>query len=101
MKKAIQIAREDNVATVTSKVKACEKVEIISQEGKIIDLIESLEEILFGHKIAIKDFKIGEKITKYGEVIGYANEKISTGQWVHTHNVESGRLPTSKVEGVK
>ena len=101
MKKAIQIANEDNVATVTSRVKASEKVKIISQEGKIVDLIESLEEIFFGHKIALKDFKIGDKIIKYSEIIGYANDNIYAGQWVHTHNVKSGRLPTSKVEVVK
>ena len=36
---------------------------------------------------------------KYGEVIGVASEPIPTGAWVHTHNVESGRLPTSSREG--
>lgn len=98
MKKAIQIDTKDNVATVTSKVEAYDKVDIISPEGKIVNIIESLEEIIFGHKIAMKDFKNGEKIVKYGEIIGYANKNITSGQWVHTHNVKSGRLPISKTE---
>ena len=42
-----------------------------------------------GHKIAIKDVKKGEKVIKYGEVIGVAKEDIKTGDWVHVHNVKS------------
>jgi hypothetical protein len=38
---------------------------------------------------------------KYGEVIGVASKQIAVGEWVHTHNVESGRLPTSKLEAEK
>ena len=42
-----------------------------------------------GHKIAIKDVKKGEKVIKYGEIIGVAKEDIKTGDWVHVHNVKS------------
>ena len=42
-----------------------------------------------GHKIAIKDIKKGDKVIKYGEVIGIAKEDVKAGEWVHVHNVKT------------
>lgn len=50
----------------------------------------------FGHKLAVTDIKKGDKILKYGEVIGLATQNISKGDYVHTHNVESALLPGAK-----
>ena len=38
----------------------------------------------------------GEDIIKYGEVIGAASDNISLGEWIHTYNLESSRVPTSQ-----
>lgn len=35
-----------------------------------------------GHKVALVDIREGEKIIRYGEVIGYAEKLISKGSWV-------------------
>jgi hypothetical protein len=43
------------------------------------------------HKFAIKDIKIGEKITKYGAAVGTATSDIMTGQHVDTDNIKSLR----------
>lgn len=48
--------------------------------------------IPFGHKIASKQIQSGEPIRKFGQVIGFATEDVSPGQWVHTHNVTPGEL---------
>ena len=50
------------------------------------------ETIGLGHKVAARSIASGEPIRKYGQVIGYATESISVGEWVHTHNVEPGDL---------
>ena len=96
MKKAIQIDGRDNVATVTSEVMKGEAVEVLSPEGEVLVKPKVADDVPFGHKIALRDLGKGDEIFKYGEVIGVASEAIGLGAWVHTHNVESARVPTSK-----
>ena len=48
------------------------------------------EPVLQGHKIAVVEIATGKPIVKYGQIIGFANQKISPGQWVHSHNVDAG-----------
>jgi altronate dehydratase small subunit len=101
-KKAIQIDAKDNVATTTSIVEAGEKLEVLSPNGDIILTAKPVERIIFGHKIALKDLKVGDEIIKYGEVIGVASKPIKTGEWVHTQNVDSARMhtPGEQVKGI-
>jgi len=96
VKKAIQIDDRDNVATVTSDVGEGEAVEVLSPEGEVVVRPEVTGDVPFGHKITLGSLGKGDEIVKYGEVIGVASEAIGVGVWVHTHNVESARVPTSK-----
>jgi altronate hydrolase len=73
--------QRDNIAVVTSALSAGAVVEVNGQ--KIIPK----QDILVGHKIALRPIAIGERIFKYGEVIGRATQDIEPGDWVHTHNV--------------
>ena len=57
---------------------------IISGEP-LVTLVK--EAIPFGHKVAIRNITAGEKIIKYGEVIGEATVDIMPGQHVHVHNL--------------
>ncbi|MGO0943743.1 hypothetical protein ACTPD5_21350, partial [Clostridioides difficile] len=41
------------------------------------------DDITIYHKLAIKDMAKGDKVTKYGEHIGEANQEIKSGQHVH------------------
>ncbi|MDH5201336.1 MAG: UxaA family hydrolase [Candidatus Bathyarchaeota archaeon] len=95
MKKAIQIDGNDNVATVTSDMEAGETVEVLSPDGEVIGRPEALSPVPFGHKLALVDFERGDRVVKYGEVIGAASRRIGVGEWVHVHNVESATVPTS------
>lgn len=101
MKKAIQLDDKDNVATVTDDVSKGEQVEVLSPMGEVILDTKPVEDIIFGHKLTLRKLNKGEEIIKYGEVIGVASKPIAVGGWVHTHNVESGRLPTSELEAEK
>jgi hypothetical protein len=98
VKKAIQLDMADNVATMTLDVIKGEEVEVLSPQGKVILRTKPVENIIFGHKISLKNIKTRENIIKYGEILGVASQPIKLGEWVHTHNLESGRLPTSKLE---
>lgn len=41
--------------------------------------------------MVLKDIAIDEYIVKYGHTIGYVNQPINQGDWVHNHNIRSGR----------
>lgn len=84
---------KDNVATAIENIGLGSVVSIISAEGSIVDKVEAKHKIPFGHKIAVANIKKGEKVVKYGEVIGKATRDIERGDYVHIHNVESLRMP--------
>ena len=46
------------------------------------------ERVPRGHKMAIAPIAPGEPVRKFGQIIGFASQPISPGQWVHEHNVE-------------
>ena len=67
----------------------------MSEFKKINDLdnvaiaLDEKSGIKIGHKIALKDFKKGDEVIKYGNVIGKAKTNIKEGEWIHSHNLES------------
>ncbi len=88
--RGLQINDLDNVATVFGEVEEKQYVEIITKSGSRF-VIQSLEKVPYGHKVATKEIKMGEQITKYGEEIGKATQDIERGGYVHVHNLESIR----------
>ena len=53
--------------------------------------VVTLEAIPLGHKIALKDFKVGDTVIKYGEDIGKVVAIIHAGEHVHVHNLKTKR----------
>lgn len=51
----------------------------------------SEEAIPLGHKIALKDFAVGDTAIKYGCEIGTIVQVVKAGQHVHTHNLKTKR----------
>lgn len=49
------------------------------------------EAIPLGHKLALKDFAVGDTIIKYGCEIGRVVKPIRAGQHVHVHNLKTKR----------
>lgn len=81
----IQIHPKDNVAVALEDVKkGCDVI-----INGFSQRIEVLEDISFGHKIALDDIKKGDMVIKYGAPIGHAVTSIKKGMWVHTHNVRT------------
>ena len=90
MKKVYVIGKTDNVGTAV--VSALAKGDNVSTNGQITDItVVANADIAYGHKIAIKDIKKGEIVTKYDLSIGTATQDIAAGDHVHIHNVESNR----------
>jgi (2R)-sulfolactate sulfo-lyase subunit alpha len=49
------------------------------------------QDIPLGHKLALRDFAVGEVVTKYGCEIGKVVQPIRAGQHVHVHNLKTKR----------
>lgn len=49
------------------------------------------EAIPLGHKLALKDFSVGESVIKYGCEIGRIVQPVKAGTHVHTHNLKTKR----------
>ena len=67
----------DNVATALRDIEADETVTVaVGDEERTTEMIDDVQ---FGHKLAIEDITEGGTITKYGMSIGNATEDISAG----------------------
>ena len=51
----------------------------------------AIEQIPLGHKIALRDFAVGDTVTKYDCPIGKVIKPIRAGQHVHVHNLKTKR----------
>lgn len=91
--KLLIIDSDDNVGVALRQFSPKETVKFDSTEIKV------QEEIKAGFKIALTDINNGEKIIKYGEVIGQATAPIKCGELVHVHNVEGIRGRGDKMTG--
>jgi len=86
---AIMIKAEDNVATALRDLKREEEATVsVGEARKTIRLVE---DIPFGHKFAVCRINPGDRIIKYGEVIGRATQSIEQGAHAHIQNIESLR----------
>jgi len=53
--------------------------------------VTACEAIPLGHKIALKDLKVGDTAIEYGEDIGKVVANIRGGEHVHVHNLKTKR----------
>lgn len=98
---AWQIHKADTVAVVFDKdADVGETVSIRMADGGQRTLVLS-SPIPYGHKLALKPISVGDRIVKYGSVIGAATEPIAPGAHVHVHNMVSlrGRGDAMGTEG--
>ncbi len=79
MNKTLIINENDNVAVALTNLKS----------GENYNDVKLLEDIIQGHKFALKDLKSGDNIIKYGYSIGKATRDIKKGEHVHEHNVQT------------
>lgn len=86
---AVLMNKKDNVATVLVDLEV-ESLVTATYGDRKLD-VKLLQSIPFGHKFAVGSIKKGEKIYKYGEIIGVASCDIAVGEHVHVHNLEGTR----------
>ncbi len=53
--------------------------------------LEILEDIPLGHKVALKDHKVGDSVIKYEHDIGKVVADIAVAKHVHIHNLKTRR----------
>lgn len=82
---------KDNVGVAVVDIKAGEEISgrILANNSEV--QAKSRMEIPLGHKIALKQFKEGDTVIKYGEDIGKVVAPIEQGEHVHVHNVKTKR----------
>lgn len=90
MKKVFVVYATDNVGTAV--LEPIQTGDHVGCNGERSDLeVIALDEIAYGHKIALMDIAAGDTVLKYGLSIGSASRDIKEGEHVHAHNVESNR----------
>jgi len=80
---AVHLRPEDNVAVAARNLAAGTEVR---ENGLVLQLTSRIG---LGHKLALREIKKGEAITKYGQIIGFAGQDIPAGGHVHVHNVRA------------
>ncbi len=81
----------DTVGVATADLKAGESVRGLYMDTNEAIEIKALEEILLGHKIALRRHAIGSSVIKYEHDIGKVIADIKRGQHVHVHNLKTRR----------
>ena len=84
----MRIHESDNVLVVKNSIVPGDEEQIGG------DTITFHKDLGFGHKVAAKDLRKGEKVIKFGVPIGSATEDIPAGSHVHLHNLKSDYLST-------
>ena len=84
-------AAHDNVGVAVIDIKAGQEVEGRDLASNKTLKAKATMDIPLGHKIALKDFKVGDTVMKYGCDIGKVVASIKNGEHVHVHNVKTKR----------
>jgi len=83
--------KADTVGVATVDIKAGELAEGKTMDTQEAVKIKALSDIPLGHKIALKDCKVGDTIIKYSNDIGKVVADIKAGDHVHIHNLKTKR----------
>ncbi|KQV61489.1 MULTISPECIES: UxaA family hydrolase [unclassified Duganella] len=66
--------------------------------GAIIDIdgvpVALQEDIPLGYKVARRALRSGDKVLRYGALIGSVTTEVARGAMLHTHNLASDYIPT-------
>lgn len=82
---------KDDVGVAVVDIKAGEQLSGRTLDTQRSSQVRALTDIPLGHKIALRDFKVGDSVTKYGEDIGKVSAAIKKGEHVHVHNLKTKR----------
>lgn len=83
--------KSDNVGVATVDIKAGETAKGLLMDSNETIEVKAVMDIPLGHKIALKDLKVGDSVIKYGHDIGKVVSDIKKGEYVHIHNLKTKR----------
>jgi len=81
---AVLLHPNDNICVAARGITAGDAIAVGDQQ------LSLQQDIKIGHKIALTSIAEKEPIYKFGQIIGFSNCEISSGDWVHSHNMISG-----------
>ena len=84
-------ASHDNVGVAVVDVKAGQDLEGRDLATNKVLKAKATMDIPLGHKIALKEFNVGDTVMKYGADICKVVAPIKPGQHLHVHNVKTKR----------
>jgi len=79
----LKINPADNVVVAVEHLSVGQSVCVDGQ------IIEVLEDVPAGHKLALKDFAEKDNVIKYGYPIGRVRFPIAKGAWINEHNIRT------------
>jgi (2R)-sulfolactate sulfo-lyase subunit alpha len=82
---------KDDVGVAVVDIKAGESVTGRTLDTHKENRVKALMDIPLGHKIALRNFEVGDTVTKYGQDIGRVVARIKKGEHVHVHNLKTKR----------
>ena len=85
MRRSLIIDPKDTVAVLLENA---QKGDTVESPGGIITLLEDIE---FAHKTSIIDHLPKQPVYKYGHEIGYTENAVPRGSWIHNHNMRCDR----------
>lgn len=83
--------KEDTVGVATVDIKAGEMAKGLFMDSQEPIEMKALKDIPLGHKIAMRDAKVGDTVIKYGQDIGKVVADFKAGDHVHIHNLKTKR----------
>lgn len=83
---------KDNVAVVVVEgLKAgTEVLGVVTEDDSTFHILVK-DDIPIGHKVALKDLKVGDTAIKYGADVGRITAGVAKGRHVHVHNLKTKR----------
>lgn len=92
--KAVILNPKDNVGVALMDLDSGADLDL-KVNGRTV-VVKLTEPIRYQHKFSITHIDSGDRIIKYGEVIGEATQDIKLGQHVHIHNMTGLRAKAKK-----
>ena len=93
---ALRLNEHDDVACLLGPASKDDQIEVRDTDGAVVDTVAARADIPRFHKVALRDLGAGERLTKYGEVIGTTSSAITRGDYVHVHNLVSAKVGVGK-----
>ena len=86
---ALTLHPDDDVAVALRDLAAGIELDVRRGDADVHVVLK--DSIPLGHKFALGPLTPGQRVRKYGQVIGEATEAIDAGAHVHVHNIASLR----------